>query len=113
MKTYLLNSAVMPSGNYGIYIYHPAGIYDLRIVASRIAAGEFGYESRIGYPQNIDLIERWTGHRIPLDRSACFFESGDHALIMRLKYRVVPGRKGAPVTDDPDDWEFGWVEFGH
>jgi hypothetical protein len=105
---YLMNSAVMPAGCYGIYRYRPATVDDLRSVLN----GDHGrWESRIGYPQNIELIEQWTGVRPPLDRSPSVFKDGDKAIVMRLKYRVVPGAKGAPVSDDPRDWEFAWVEY--
>lgn len=103
---YLMNSAVMPAGNYGRYTYRPASLDDLRAVV----AGE--YTSAIGYPQNLDLIEQWTGIRPPLSRVETRFEPGDRALVMRLKSRVVnPAAKGAPVSADPSDWEFALVEF--
>lgn len=107
---YLMNSAVMPAGNYGCYVYRPATVDDLRDV---LADRHGPWVSRIGYPQNIDLIQRWSGIRVPLSREATqFAATGDRALVMRLKSRVEnPATKGAPVSDDPRDWEFAWVEF--
>ncbi len=104
-----MNSAVMPAGGYGTYTYSPATLEDLRAVVNG-AHGAF--RSTIGYAQNIDLIERWTGVRLPLERSDAEFSSGDRALVMRLRRRVAdPATKGAPVSDDPADWEFAWVCF--
>ena len=105
---YLMNSAVMPAGNYGTYRYSPASLEDLKAVMR----GKHGpIQSRIGYPQNADLIESWTGIRPEVNRGETKFSPGDRALVMRLKYRVVPGSKGAPVSSDPADWEFAWVDF--
>lgn len=106
---YLMNSAVMPAGNYGTYKYAPATIQDLAAVL-RVEHGPM--QSCIGYPQNADLIEGWTGVRPEISRHETHFEPGDRALVMRLKSRVVnPAAKGAPVSADPADWEFAWVEF--
>lgn len=75
--------------------------------------GEHGpWTSAIGYPQNADLIERWTGIRPDVNRAETRFSDGDMALVMRLVRRVAnPSSKGAPVSDDPADWEFAWVKF--
>lgn len=106
---YLMNSAVMPAGNYGTYDYQPATLDNLQ----KVLHGDLGpWESRIGYPQNIDLIYSWTGVRIPLDRSETRFQPNDEAFIMRLRQRMVnPAAKGSPVSSDPDCWEFGWLWF--
>lgn len=103
---YLMNSAVMPAGNYGTYRYKPATLEDLKLVLQ----GE--YVSAIGYPQNADLIEKWTGIRVPVQRIETSFTHGDRALVMRLRTRVAnPATKGQPVSEDPADWEFAWVEY--
>lgn len=106
---YLMNSAVMPAGNYGRYSYLPASVHSL----CEVVTGQMGeWQSSIGYPQNIQLIEKWTGVTIPLSRTENRFENGDQALVMRLKRRVVnPATKGLPVSEDPKDWEFAWVTF--
>lgn len=103
---FLMNSAVMPAGCYGTYRYSPATLDDLRTVVQ----GE--YQSAIGYPQNADLIEKWTGIRVPVQRIETSFTHGDRALVMRLRTRVAnPATKGQPVSEDPADWEFAWVEY--
>lgn len=105
----IMNSAVMPAGNYGTFRYSPASVSDL----ADVVHNQHGqWQSAIGYPQNIDLIEGWTGVRVPLNRSETVFADGDRAIVMRLKRRVInPSSKGAPVSESPDDWEFAWVEF--
>lgn len=106
---YLMNSAVMPAGNFGIYRYSPATVADL----AAVVRGEHGsWCSAIGYPQNADLIERWTGIKPKVARTETAFAHGDRALIMRLRTRVAdPGTKGALVSEDPAAWEFAWVDF--
>lgn len=106
---YLMNSAVMPAGNYGLFRYSPATVKDLR----KVVQGDLGpWSSTIGYPQNADLIKKWTGVRVEISRAETRFEKGDRALVMRLIRRVAnPSSKGAPVSEDPCDWEFAWVSF--
>lgn len=106
---YIMNSAVMPAGNYGTYRYSPATVEDL----AAVLRGEYGpVQSCIGYPQNADLIEGWTGIRPEIARIETRFKPGDRAIVMRLTRRVTdPGTKGAPVSADPADWEFAWVAY--
>lgn len=106
---YLMNSAVMPAGNYGCYEYAAATVAELGDVVS----GKLGdWRSTIGYPQNAELIQLWTGHSCPVCRIETFFRPGDRALVMRLTKRVAnPATKGNEVSSSPDDWEFAWVTF--
>jgi len=106
---YLMNSAVMPAGCYGTYTYRPATIADL----AAVVRGEHGpWLSCMGYAQNCDLVERWTGFRPPMNRIETNFRPGDGAIVMRLRTRMAqPGAKGAPVSEDQKDWEFAWVTF--
>ena len=106
---YLMNSAVMPAGNYGEYTYSEASLEDL----GKLLRGEYGeYRSHLGYPQNADLIEQWTGIRPEISRTETRFKPGEAALVMRLKTREVNlNTKGALVSDAPEDWEFAWVTF--
>ena len=99
----------MPAGCYGTYEYSKATIDDL----DEVLRGTHGeYQSHIGYPQNADLIEQWTGIRPEVSRTETQFSHGDCALVMRLTHRVTdPRMKGAPVSANPDDWEFAWVLF--
>lgn len=103
---YVMNSAVMPAGNFGRYTYRPATLKDLVIVTH----GHRGpWISAIGYPQNCNLIWRWTGIGVPCSRIETVFLPGDRAIVMRLKGRVV--NPGSQVSEDPGDWEFAWVDF--
>lgn len=106
---YVMNSAVMPAGCFGTYQYLPASVDDLAAVLK----GEYGpWQSTLGYPQNLDLVHKWTGIRPPLNRVNNKFLVGDSAIVMRLKRRVAnPKTKGAQVSESPDDWEFAWVHF--
>ena len=106
---YLMNSAVMPSGNYEFYRYAPADLTELESILLGLE-GEF--KSCLGYKENADLIEKWTGIRPEINRIETRFEPRDQAFVMRLKKRVAdPATKGQPVSEDPDDWEFAWMNF--
>lgn len=106
---YLMNSAVFPQGSYGTYRYTPASLDELR----RIVSGAAGpWVSTIGYAQNCRLIERWTGVHVQENRVQAVLAPGDKAFIMRLRQRVAdPATKGAPVSEDPADWEFAWIIY--
>jgi len=97
---YLLNSAVITS----------EGVYEYRLVSPTEArewlrAG--GWESRIGYPQTAEWIERLSGVRPPLSREASPMQPQDEALVVRLRYRVQdPSQKGT-VPIGEEDWEYG------
>lgn len=94
----LMNSAMMPA----------PGKYEL----ARLSKDEFcrgvkqagNLHSYIGYPQNAELIEQWTGVTITVNRGQTDIRPGETMLIMKLKYRADNGTKGKPVDDD--DFEF-------
>lgn len=106
---YLMNSAVMPAGCYGHYLYQPASVGLLRWILE----GENGpWVSCIGYPQTAAMIESWTGIHVAVNRHETRLIHGDAMVIVRLKYRVEnPATKGAKVSDDPADWEIAHVKF--
>lgn len=106
---YLMNSAVFPQGSYGTYRYTPASLDNLR----RIVSGAAGpWVSTIGYAQNCELIRKWTGVEVPVNRVNAVLDAGDKAFVMRLRQRVAdPTTKGALVSEDPADWEFAIVEY--
>jgi len=97
---YLLNSAVITG----------PGLYEYRLITPQEAAEWIKaqqWESRIGYPQTADHIERLSGVRPTLSREASPMEVDDEALVVRLKYRVTdPAQKGA-VPIGEEDWEYG------
>lgn len=98
-RRWLLNSAVLTG--HGHYVYASATRADL----VRYAAA--GAISRIGYQQTADYIEAITGQPCPISRESIVMVPGDSAMIVRLRYRVDPATKGAPIALHPDDWELG------
>ncbi len=112
---YIMNSAVMPSGNFGTYHYLPINLDPEQLIKKLVlvlSGGQGPWESAIGYSQNSDLLKHWTGIDVPVNRIAVYFKDGDSALVMRLKSRVVdPHQKGGPVSSDLKDWEFAEVLF--
>ena len=103
---YLMNSAMMPNAGK----YTCIEINEADFAAKVSAAIEAGcLVSRIGYPQNIEVIEALTGHVVELSRGQSKFKDGDTALVMRLSYRPIAPEKGAPV--DPKDFEYFEVSY--
>jgi hypothetical protein len=102
---YLMNSAVLPHEMYGTYHYRAATLDDLRDVVR----GKHGdWRSCISYPQNVQLVQRWTGVRVELSRAPSPMQPGDSAMVMRLPDRTT-SPKGTKVSEDPEAWEFAWV----
>ena len=104
MTLWLLNSAVIPAGGYGTYRYRSAKQAELREFVRRNPV------SRIGYAETAEAIHRWTGVLPAPSREASALEPGDVAMVVRLRYRVDPQRKGAPTGASDDDWEIGVLE---
>jgi len=98
---YLLNSAVIGTGAYGDYRYEPATLAELRAFLH----GEF--QSRIGYQQTTDFIEKATGIKVVLSRENSVMQPGDTAFVVRLRYRVDPTHKGTIQAVSDNDWEIG------
>lgn len=95
--THLMNSGVMPIS--GTYKMSPITIEEYRsMVISAVNSGN--YESSIGYPDNVRIIEQITGCRIPLSRKETILKDGDTMLIMKLKYRTNGYKKGAVSLED-------------
>lgn len=98
---YLLNSAVIAASAFGDYRYEPASVAELRA----FLLGDFA--SRIGYQQTADYIERATGIKVVLSRETSVMQPGDTAMVVRLRYRVDPTRKGSIQAVDDTEWEIG------
>lgn len=101
----LMNSAMMPA----------PGTYTLKKITRDqfcrhiIAANAFGeLVSYIGYPQNAELIERWTGINVSVSRKKTVVNDGDHLLMMTVKYRV-DGPKGEKL--DENDFDFFIADY--
>jgi len=102
----LLNSAMMPSA--GTY-YCKQIIFEefVQIIKDEHAKGSI--ESYIGYQQNIDLLKKWTGCDIELNRSTTVLKDIDEILVMRINYRPDANAKGIDV--DEKDFEFFYVKY--
>jgi len=104
---YLLNSAVIPAGCYGLYRYRPATVEDLQAF---LAAGDV--ESRVGYQETLDQVKAWTGCTLPLNTDVSPMQPGDVAMVIRLKYRVRHTHKGrTAATVQTEDWEMGRLDY--
>lgn len=100
---YLMNSAVMTSeGSYETKKIKKAQFVEL------VQKHRHEIISRIGYPQNLKLLEIWTGIRFSISRDQTKIEDGQEMLCMCLKYRI-DGYKGKQV--DENDFQFFHVKF--
>jgi len=104
MTRYLLNSAVIPAGDAGIWRY---SLLDRKQAVAWLRSGPF--LSRIGYVQNADILTRLSGIPVPVNRELHAMQPGDEALVMRLRYRV-QGMKGGERFAIKD-FEFGLLEY--
>lgn len=105
MTVFLMNSAVIPSGEFGVYSYLPATWAHLTKVLRSV---EQQVVSRIGYEQTAALIERQVGVRVKISRETSSLAVGDVAYVVRMPYRVAdPSKKGAPVALADNEWELG------
>ena len=105
MRRYLLNSAVMAAGSFGVYRYTEASAEELaEFLASK------PYISRVGYPETAAFVERVTGIRPPLSRAPSPMDAGDVAMVVRLRYRVGNARRKAQQKPTDQDWEIALLE---
>ena len=100
----LMNSAMMPNlnGSYEVTELTHKQFCDRLNLASKI-------QSYIGYPQNAELIKKWTGIEVDVNRDQIELVGGEQILVMALKYRPEISEKGKLV--DPDDFKYALVKF--
>jgi hypothetical protein len=98
---WLLNSAVMAAGAYGIYEYTSATAQDLRTFIR-----DKDPVSRIGFEDTCDYIYSLTRYRPPVSRAISTMAVGEEAMVVRLRYRVDPDKKGkVSPPRDSSQWE--------
>lgn len=97
---YLLNSAVLTTP--GEYEYH---LITEEEAITWLKQGNF--ISRVGYPANADHILRISGIKPELSREITNMQSGDEALVVRLKYRIQNPKEKATFQPGSEDWEYG------
>ena len=97
----LVNSAMMPQPG----LYSMSSITRREFINEVIRAHDnHQLESYIGYRQNAELIYKWTGIQVAVNRSETRINEGDTMLVMKLKYRPSSDSKGRHVRED--DFEF-------
>lgn len=99
-KLKVMNSAMIP--NPGTYKYR--SIPRKEFVEILRMAKEI--ESFVGYPSTLQHIKEISGVELELSREVCRFEVGDIAAIVKLKYRVDPGKK-KDYKPSAEDFEYG------
>jgi hypothetical protein len=99
--SYLMNSAVVSAGAYGLYRYMAATATQLQEFIRRNHP-----ISRVGYPDTCDVIQKLTGYRPIMSRGASVLERGEEAMVVRLRYRIVdPQAKWRQRATEPTDYE--------
>ena len=104
---YLINSAVISTGQFGLYRYKEQSEVDLGLYIRREHP-----VSRVGYQDTCDVIEQIAGYLPRLSRAPSAMDRGEHGMVVRLKYRLQePGLKGRPTQAlSPSDFEIGLLE---
>ena len=100
----LMNSAMMPNlnGTYDVTELTHQQFCDRLHLATEI-------QSYIGYPQNAELIKKWTGIEVEVNRDQVELVGGEQILVMVLKFRPEVAEKGKLVH--PSDFNYALVKF--
>jgi hypothetical protein len=100
-KIIIMNSAVIPQNQDGIYHYRTLTREDFVIEINWATE----IESYVGYQETVDHIFEISGVKLNINRTIV-----QHVdvpiLICRLKFRVNPGLKGQ-IKPQSDDWDYG------
>lgn len=100
-RVMLMNSAMMSvRGVYEICPITEEQFFDWTLLAHRNGV----LINRIGYEQNIQMINARTALQLEPSRGACVPADGDYFLVMKLRYRATPEMKGTRVA--PTDFEY-------
>lgn len=101
----LMNSAMMPFP--GIYNLKKIDRFEF-ISILQTAYKNNNFKSYIGYPANINFLQKITGIPIELNRGITDIENGDELLICKLKYRIADTKLKQHNLLQPidDDYEF-------
>ena len=106
MTRWLLNSAVIPAGGYGTYVYDAMDADEL---GAWLRVGP--YTSHVGYPETATYITAVTGEPAPvISRGLSELRPGDEAAVVRLRYRLAdprPEGEWYKTSRDPAAWEIG------
>lgn len=98
----LMNSAVMPQE--GIYLSKKVNEEFVKMYFQKHK--DEGWESYVGYPQNIPYMSKVLGVDIPINRGETKLEHGDVMIVCKLRYRIQdPTQK---VNTEPKDEDFEW-----
>lgn len=76
-----------------------------------MAKGRLRHVLFIGYPATAEFIEKISGESPELCRERFEMLAGDEALIVKLKYRCDPDKKGI-VDPSDEDFEFDLKKTG-
>ena len=101
MERYVINSAVVPAENAGMYEYRNI---DWEEAKEWLQRGT--YISTIGYKDTAEYLHSMTGMRFKVNIETIHFNEGDEALVCRLRQRVERGMKGKFTPDDVE-YEIG------
>jgi len=98
---FVINSAVI--SNPGMYTYR---LIDADEARAWLARGPV--VSRVGYTATARYIRRVLGADLALSREPTDMHSGDEALVIRLKYRMIdPRSKAVDSPGDDEDFQLG------
>jgi hypothetical protein len=107
-KALLMNSAIMPKeGNYSCRRITKKEFIDM----IKFYHDRSQLISYIGYQNCVDLIKKWTGIEVPINRNKTTINNGDIMIVMRLKYRIDDPKTKSSHHPKDDDYEFFYIGY--
>lgn len=103
MAIYLLNTPILTA--YGDYRF--TGPITPSEARRRI---EHGFSSAVGHAVTASFLSRLLGIDIPCRRIAITMQSGDSALVLRLRTRLAEGHSLTETEMAQVDFELGWLQ---
>lgn len=103
----LMNSAVMPQE--GIYLARKVNEAVVRMYFQKHK--DEGWESYVGYPQNIPYMSSVLGEEIPVNRSETKLEHNDVMIVCKLKYRIADPKEKINTEPQPEDFEWYIITY--
>jgi len=103
MTTYLLNTPILT--DYGRW--HFSGPLSLEHARAHLG---HGFQSAIGHEASAQFLSQLLDIPVPMQRIAITMQSGDSALVLRIKSRLPEGKLLTREEIAAIPYELGWLE---
>lgn len=107
-KLYLMNSAVIPQNENGVFKYNTISEEDFVRILKQAVSEKIEIESYVGYPETANHISKITGYVPVISRDIVIrLQLQTPILICRLQYRVQNPKEKALHVPQSEDWNYG------